>query len=431
MRRAVLPLAILFSVAVAVAGTGISAQDGTQETPIVKAGRAAAAPDIATDADRYRIEAAPEIKTIKISGDQGGNKRFPGVCENKKGDRLVIFRGPNSYYWYSFSRRGGSWSPPKAIPNQMLLEDHAHADIEADSTGRFHCLWEEPDVCVVYASFLDGAWTAPEKLPLPGKHDMGFSIVVRSNDEVVIANATVIRKPYLTKDIFFYIKGKGESKFTVKNMTVDPPSSTQPSLAVDDKDHIWVGHKAEPKVGSDELVIKMRHYGANNNDIEDKTITDPEGWHFWPQVALNPEGKLMMGWAHAQNRSYEWRLYDTKTREWSEVYTTGPGIPVKPWATFWSKMVAHGSDFYWTVIDPGRTLHLLKFNPKTNKWDEIGLVSNGGAEYRDSMRGTISCSSPGASPTSPPVCSSPPSPSPRPARSPTGSGETSWSVPSA
>jgi len=387
MRRAVLPLAILFSVALATAGIGFSAQDRTQETPIVKAGRPAPARDIAPDEEQFLTAVAPEMKTIKISGDQAGNKRYPGVCENDLGDRLVIFRGGNGYYWYSFCPKDGTWSPSKAIPNQMKLEDHTHADIEADSQGRFHCVWEEPDVCVVYASFLNGSWTTPVKLPLPGKHDMGFSIVVRSDDEVVIANATVIRAPYLTKDIFFYFKKRGESTFTKKNMTTDPPSSTQPSLAIDDRDHIWLGHKAEPKVGSEELVIKMRHYGPNNNEVEDKTVTDPEGWHFWPQVAINPDGKLMMGWAHTQNRSYEWRLYDTNTKKWSEVYTAGPGIPVSPWATFWSKMVAHGNDFYWAVMDPARVLRLLKFNEKANDWDDLGVVSNGGVEYHDMYSG--------------------------------------------
>ena len=41
---------------------------------------------------------AAVIKTIKISDNRAGNKRFPGVCENAQGDRLVIYRGPNILY---------------------------------------------------------------------------------------------------------------------------------------------------------------------------------------------------------------------------------------------------------------------------------------------------------------------------------------------
>ena len=171
------------------------------------------------------------------------------------------------------------------------------------------------------------------------------------------------------------------------NMINDHPSSNQPSITVDSRDHIWLAHKAEPKVGSDELVIKMRHYRADNDTAEDKTVTDPEGWHFWPQAAVNSDGMLMVGWAHTQNQSYEWRLYNTETKTWTEVFTAGPGIPTRPWAAFWSKMVAHGENFYWAVMDPGRVLHLLKFDKKAMDWDDLGVVSNGGVEYHDAYAG--------------------------------------------
>ncbi len=387
MRRAALPLALLISVAVAAAGSGFASQAGTREEPTINKGRPASVRDTVPGVERFRTEAAPEMKIIQISGNQTGNKRYPGVCENQAGDRLVIFRGPNSYYWYSFCRKGGSWTNSVAIPNDIKLDDHAHVDVVADSSGRFHCVWEEPDVCVMYASFLNGVWTAPKKLPLPGKHDMGVSIAVRSNDEIIIANADVIRAPGLTKDIFFFFKRPGEDDFRKMNMINDAPSSTQPSLAVDAQDHIWMGYKSEPKVGSDELVIRMRHYRPNNDTAEEKTVTDPEGWHFWPQAAINSDGMLMLGWAHTQNQSYEWRLYNTKTRTWSEVHEAGPGIPLRPWATFWSKMVAHGEDFYWAVMDPARVLRLLKYDAKAKAWDDLGVVSRGGVEYHDMYAG--------------------------------------------
>jgi hypothetical protein len=387
MKRAVLPLAFLIGTAWLIAGAAAPASAASQETPTVKTGSPAAARDTVPDGKLSRTKGDLEMEIVKISGDQTGNKRYPGVCENTKGDRLVIFRGPNSLYWYSFCRKGGSWSASTAIPNQMKLEDHTNVDVEADSTGRFHCLWEEPDVCVVYASFLEGDWTTPVKLPLPGKHDMGVTIAVRSNDQVIASNATVIRGAYLTKDVFFYLKDKGENKFTVKNMIGDAPSSTQPSIAVADKDHVWLAYKSEPKVGSDELVIKVAEYGRDDKEIWDKTITEPEGWNFWPQIAVNSEGKVMVGFARTQHQAWEWRLYDPETEKWTEVFAAGPGIPLRPWATFWSKMVAHDTDFYWAVMDPGRVVHLLRFNEEAEEWDDLGIVSRGGVEYYDLYSG--------------------------------------------
>ena len=385
MKRAVLPLAFIMGIAWLIAATPMAA--APQETPTVKTGRPAAARDVLPDQGRLRTQADLEMEIIKISGDQTGNKRYPGVAENSKGDRLVIFRGPNSLYWYSFCRKGGSWSPSTAIPNQMKLEDHASVDVDADGTGRFHCLWEEPDVCVVYASFLDGTWTAPAKLPLPGKHDMGVTIAVRSNDQVIAANADVIRSPYLTKDIFFFYKDKGEGKWALQNMIQDPPSSTQPSIAIDDKDNIWLAHKAEPKVGSDELIIKAVKYGRDNKELYVKTVTDPTGWNFWPQIAVNSDGKVMVGFARTQHQAWEWRLYNPETGDWGEVQETGPGIPVRPWATFWSKMVSHDKDFYWAVMDPARILHLLMFDDAEGRWADLGVVSRGAVEYFDLYSG--------------------------------------------
>ena len=149
----------------------------------------------------------------------------------------------------------------------------------------------------------------------------------------------------------------------------------------------------------------MRHYRANNDTAEDKTVTDPEGWHFWPQAAVNSDGMLMVGWAHTQNQSYEWRLYNTETKTWTEVFTAGPGIPTRPWAAFWSKMVAHGENFYWAVMDPGRVLHLLKFDKKAM---ELGR-SRGGFQRRGRISRRVcglrqDCSSPGAKPPNRPTC---------------------------
>ena len=384
MKRIATISAVLLTVICIIAANGDVARPRILSKSFVETVRLSGQPGLTASP---QVEEAPVVKTVKISGDKPGNSRYPGVAENVKGDRLVIFRGPNSLYWYSFYRKDGSWTTAAAIPNQPALEDHTCVDVDADSTGRFHCVWEEPDVCFIYASFLDGVWTTPVKLPSPGKHDMGVSIAVRSNDEVIIANSEVIREPYLTKDIFFFFKGKDESAFRIKNMTEDPPSSTQPSIAVDANDHIWLGFKAEPKLGSEELVIIYIEFGKNDEEIAFKTVTDPIGWNFWPQAAVNTDGKLMLGWTHTQDSQYECRLYDPATKKWTEVIETGVTIPRKPWAAFWSKMVSHGNEFYWAVMDTLRVIQLLKFNEKRLEWENVAEVSNAPVEYFDLYSG--------------------------------------------
>ncbi|MCX6563880.1 MAG: hypothetical protein NTU60_09780, partial [Candidatus Aminicenantes bacterium] len=83
------------------------------------------------------------VETIQISDSQGGSSRYPAVAENRDGDRLIIFRGPDDTYWYSYSQIAGVWSAPASIPGQPGLKNFLMADIEADSAGRFHCVWEQ------------------------------------------------------------------------------------------------------------------------------------------------------------------------------------------------------------------------------------------------------------------------------------------------
>jgi hypothetical protein len=387
MKRAVLPLAILATLSLVASGTVTTASQANQESPTVKNDKSYAGRAIPSQQERTRTLEDLNMETIKVSGTRSGNYRFPSVCENPQGDRLVIFRGNSTKYWYTYLPKGGSWTTPAVIPGAPSLAEHATTDIEADGTGRFHCIWEDPDEAVVYGSFLDGTWSNVGKMDLPGKHDMGISIAVRSNDQVIAANADVIRNPYLTKDIFFFFKNKGSSTFSCSNMIEDAPSSTQPCLAVDEDDNIWLAYKAEPSVGSDELVTKLVHYNKKNATVSTKMVSDIDGWRFWPQVAVNTDGLVMVGWSHTQNGSYEFRCLNTNTDKWTEVHTAGPGIPLRPWATFWSKMVSHDTDFYWAVMDTSRILHLLKYDAEHTKWDDLGVVSKGAVEYHDVYAG--------------------------------------------
>ncbi len=328
------------------------------------------------------------VKTIKISDDRAGNKRTPGVAENRNGDRLVIYRGPNLMMWYSFARRDGAWSAPKVIPNQPQLKDYFLTEVSADSTGRFHCVWEEPDVDNVYASFLDGEWTRSVKLDLAGKYDMGSSIGIRSNDQLIIANGQIVRSPSLTKDVFFYIKNKGESEFSRTNITHDKQGSCQPSIAVDADDHIWMTIKGEIIKGSTEtLDIFLSHYNRNNEYVEYKLLSNADGWCFWPQTAINSEGKVMGAWAKSQGGNYYSRIYDPVKKTLGALKSVDIGLPLRPWALFWCKLAAHGKDFYLAAMNSARVVYLMKYDDEAGAWKTVTQVSSGPSDYFDIYAG--------------------------------------------
>jgi hypothetical protein len=335
---------------------------------------------------------APVIETVKISGSQGGANRYPGVAENSKGDRLVIFRGPNNAYWYSYCRKDGTWSTPASIPGQPALDNYTCVDVEVDSTGRFHCIWEEPGSFAVYGSFLDGVWTTPFTLQSVGGYDMGPSLAVRSNDDVLVATGQVISGSYLTKDVFLHVKGKNEARFRApKNLTADHEGSCQAWIAVDANDHTWMVHKSDLDWQSKEdiLVIYLTRWDQNNNAVDNWQLVSPgEGWSFWPQVAVNSKGKVMTAWAYSQSGDYWSRLYDPATRKMSSLVPLRVGLSIYPWCTFWSKLVAHGEDFYIAAINPARILYLLKYDAMTSQWTRVAQISDTSVQYFDLYAGS-------------------------------------------
>jgi len=326
---------------------------------------------------------AAVVKTIKVSGSGAGNKRYPGVAENADGDRLVIFRGSSGSYMYTFCRKGGSWSNPAVIPNQPKMKSSTCTDVEVDSTGRFHCLWEDTDKTLFYASYLDGKWTNPVRMSIPGRNDMGGAIAVRSNDEVVIAAVNFVKNPTNSKEIYLYFKGKKDTHFKFKNITNDRESSTTPSVAVDSNDDIWVALKSDLNLRDMDLITVMHHLDKNNSILSSKTLSVEGGWNFWPQIAVNSEDKVMATWVLSQSADYFSRLYNPKTKNWSSIERVLLGAPMKPWAAFWSKLAAHGKDFYLAAMNSGRYLHLMKYNEKTHRWTNFAKISDDPVYYFD------------------------------------------------
>ena len=388
MKRTAILLAVLMIVPYIAFGNEQTARPRTRTNPIIETQKFLGISAGAEETADRRTQATADVKTIKISDNRAGNKRFPGVCENAKGDRLVIYRGPNNLYWYSFARKEASWSAPKVIPDQPKLKAYTCTDVEVDSTGRFHCVWEEPNAANVYASFLDGHWTKPFKLDMVGKYNMGTSLAVRSNDQVIIANGQSIRAGYLTKDIFFYFKDKDDSKFTSKNVTNDTDASAMPVIAVDANDHIWMAIKDEVTVSTPEILDTCLFQFDQNNDFVDwKILSEEKGWCFWPQIAVNSEGKIMATWAHVQSNNCWSRIYDPNTKTLGGIKSVGIGIPRRPWCTFWSKLAAHGKDFYLAAMDSGRLLHLMKFNEEASRWERVADISSGPVYYFDLYSG--------------------------------------------
>lgn len=379
MRRSAWPLLLMTASAIA-AGMVLSASSEGQERPKAKTMRPADRWDGRLGTPLPPEVEAPVIETIKISGAQGGDNRYPGVAENSIGDRLVIFRGPSNAYWYSFYKKNGAWSAPAGIPGQPNLDDYAIVDVEVDNTGRFHCVWEEPGSVAVYGSFLDGEWTTPFELQNVGGYDMGPSIAVRSNNEVLVATGQIITNPWLTKDIFLHVKGENESRFrSPKNLTADHVGSSMPWIAVDANDDIWMVHKSDLNMTSpvDILVIYLTHWNRNNNEAEDwLLVSEDEGYSFWPQVAVNSEGKVMTAWAWFQSGDYWSRLYDPATGTMSARIPLEVGLSYTPFCTFWSRLAAHGKDFYIAAINPARILFLLKFDEEASQWIQVAKISD-------------------------------------------------------
>jgi len=371
MKKAVLLMAIT---AAAAAGAAIFASSG---------GPAAASPQAVQ---------APVMETWRITAPSDENYRYPGVAEDSKGNRLVIFRGPEgTLYDYSYCPKGGTWSSPKSIGTQPALIRALYANIRVDSTDRFHCEWEDGNGAV-YATFKDGVWTTPIKPSLLGRYDFTSSIALRSNDEVVTADCEIIG---LGKDVYFHVKGKNDAAFGAPiKVTNDAEGSTQPSIAVDSNDNLWLAWKSDyPLPGrpatEDNLVIYLSWFKPNNEPGGDPwiVVSPNPGWSFLPQVAVNSEDKVMTLMSCSTYAQYLSRLYDPATKTLGSLSLLRVGLPMNPWHRFFSRLASHNKDFYAAVLTVDRILKLMKYDPATNEWAAVATISDKAVEIMDLYSG--------------------------------------------
>jgi hypothetical protein len=386
MKRTVLPVVILMAISVITVGMVIGASSRAKDQTNVMANSPA---DQLTDASattQSRNESASDVSIIQLTPlNSTGNYRYPAVAEDSKGNRLVIFRGIGGKdYDYMYCEKGGTWGSPITINggDQPVLEKSLYATIKVDSTDRFHCQWEEAKGDI-YASFRDGIWTTPIVIKPTGRFDRTSALDVRSDDTVVTVDCEVLN---LSKDVYIHVKTKNETKFENPfNLTRDPKQgSTQPCIAVDSKDNSWVVWKSDYHVVNDydNLVIFLGMFLPNNKDGPIKWIIcspDP-GWSFLPQVAVNSEDKVMVLSASTKVRQYITRLYNPATKKLSELISLNIGLGVRPWHMFYSRMVAHGKDFYAAVMTPQRLLLLMKFDEATSQWKQVAQVSDRNVE---------------------------------------------------
>ena len=374
MRRIVLSVVIL---------TAISITMGT----IIGASSEAKDPVGVSETMQFTGEAAPVVKTIQLTPNSAGNWRHPGVAEDSQGNRLVIFRDTSgTRYSYVYCPKGGTWSSPKQIAggDQPPVDTSLYCDIKVDSTDRFHCYWESYPDYAVYTSFKNGVWTDVIEVTRAGtKYDKTGALALNSLDTAVVVDCNVGNQ---VKDIYVHSKTKSQSKFERPiNITRDRISSTQPDMIFDGNDHPWVVWKndlpLEDAPLEDNLVGYLAQFDKNFKDIGNWILlsTSP-GWSFLPRIAINSEGKIMSIWAYPKGNQYMSRLYDPETKTLGPQVPLGIGLCRKPWHTFFSRLTAHGKDFYAAALDPGRVIMLVKFNVKTSQWDKVAQISNTSAE---------------------------------------------------
>jgi hypothetical protein len=336
---------------------------------------------------------AAVVKTVQLTPKgAAGNYRYPGVAEDSKGNRLVIFRGASGKeYDYVYCPKGGTWSAPKPIASgdQPALTRSNTAHIVVDSKDRFHCTWEESKGGV-YASFLDGKWTTPFVISSRGRFDIYHGLAIRSNDDVLFTDTEVVSK---NKEIFIHVKGKDDSRFGKPfNLTRDKYASAESSIAVDSKDNSWVVWKSDYYLADpteENLVTYMGMFKKDNTDgpVEWMVMSPNPGWAFFGSVAVNSEDKVMVISSSAHSNQTETRLYDIATKKLGPIISMGIGLCKKPWHNFYTRLVAHGKDFYAAVLNGSRILVLMKYDEETSKWNMVSQISNVNAEQFDLYNG--------------------------------------------
>ncbi len=326
----------------------------------------------------------------KMTQATTGNQRFPVVAENARGQRIYAYRGGDGYaHFYYF--HGGTWTGGVKIPGSPKFEDFWFADIVADSTGTFHYVCEDADSAMYYAYFKNGAWATMRKIDI--RHEATLALGVRSDDTIVLVSAMVTRADKgVTKDVIIGTKAKDETNFTGwKNITNDLESSTMVDVAIDSEDNSWIAYKgAIFKGGGETLQAILLGLNKKHEDFYFKNVSGQEAaWCWYPRVAINADGKIMVVWLKSQGQTYYYRLYDTVTEKWTEVKEIMTG-PVRPWPTMYNKILARGSEFYWVGLSSDRYVRLYRYNEEKDTWTKLADASDRAASWVSAYNGADS-----------------------------------------
>ena len=88
----------------------------------------------------------------------------------------------------------------------------------------------------------------------------------------------------------------------------------------------------------------------------------------------------MTEWATSTYGQYLSRFYDPATKTLGSIVPLNIGLCQKPWHMFFSRLVAHGKDFYAAAMSSDRFLRLLKFDQTTSQWNQVAQVSDQAVE---------------------------------------------------
>lgn len=350
---------------------------------------------------------AAEVKVEfrKMAEGTTGNQRAPMIAENARGERIYTFRGSDRYAHY-FYYKNGTWSGGGRVPGSPQFDDYWYSDIVADSTGTFHYVCEEADHAMYYARFQNGAWTAPLR-KIDVRHEATLALGVRSDDTIVLVAPLVARNPKgMTKDVLVGTKPKAAGNFSgFKNVTNDYEPSTMVDAAIDAKDNTWISYKGVFFKGQEETMqAVLLGLDKNNKEIYFKNVSGQEAaWCWYPRLAINSDGLIMVTWIMSQARTYFYRLYDPAKDKWTEVKALAAGT-TSPWPLMYNKLLARGPDFFWVGLSGNRTLALYQYDAEKNAWNKLADVSQGGANWFSACNGADSILISWESQTSPASC---------------------------
>jgi hypothetical protein len=233
-----------------------------------------------------------------------------------------------------------------------------------------------------YGYFENGAWAPMRKIDM--RHEASLALGVQSNDTIVLVSAMkTMSNKGLTKDVILGTKLKGEKEFSRwKNITDDVESSTMVDVAIDAKDNVWIAYKgAYFKDGGETLQATLLGLNKSYEQFSWKNVSGQDNaWCWYPRVAVNSEGQVMVTWMMSQEQLYFYRLYDSNTDKWTEVKPLISG-PMRPWPTMYNKILARGTDFYWVGLGGDRYVRLYKYNAEKGEWSKLADVSNAGANW--------------------------------------------------